>query len=121
MGRFFDFAAQSGGTIFDLAADEPVVTITGMHFNRSAGTQFELRDGTVVTFPVVSTYRPQAVMMAQDATGRVLAHFRLVRRDVRQICEIVVPPGSLSGDDLLIVLGFGGSMIRQYFDTPGGG
>jgi hypothetical protein len=103
----------------DLDSGQEVVAVAGRHFDRKASTVLTLADGTAVSLPVWGSRRSKAVMVAQDQGATTLASFRLTGTRRAAVCEIVVPPTSLQGDDLLIVLALGGCLLRTYFVKPG--
>ncbi len=107
--------------IVAMETDEVVADVTGVHFNRKATTELAFADGRVVSFPVSGTRKSEAVMVAEQTPAQPIAHLRLVRAGLGRTCQIVVSPHSLSGDDLALLLLFGGWIFRNYFLRPTGG
>ena len=120
--QVYESPMQSESTILVQAdTDEVVAETSGHHSYQENTTVLALRRGPTVSYPVLGAGIDDCVMVAQDSEAHALAYFRMIREQVGRSCEIVVPPGLLGGDDLVLVLLLGGTIFRKYFQRPGGG
>ena len=110
-----------------------VLTWTGRHFNRHAGTVLRV-GGSDDEFPVCG-HELQSVMTAVEVggSGRPLARFRLSRsprptgNDPNKVLrpssavEVVVGTEGLSTPHIEWIVTLASSWMRSYFGRPGGG
>lgn len=112
--------------LVDTATEGSVVTITGGHFNFSAGTTAVLADGRTLTFPVWGNRLRNAVMHAMDSrSAQPVVRFRIDRARIggrtRFVCDAVLEPNERLTRELAWVIRMAPGMMRQYFSKPGGG
>jgi hypothetical protein len=110
---------RESGNLVQIETDEVVAEISGRHYIGEATTVLALRGGPTVAYPVWGTAKNGSVMVAEDSAGHSLAYFRWIRETLGWSGEIVVPPASLGGDDLALILLYGGSLFPGYFKKPG--
>jgi hypothetical protein len=116
---------QSRGTpstVTDLDTGRAVAEISGRNFNRRATLQLTVAHGPVVRFPVAGKRKGASLLVATTSDGTSVAYLRWTRPHWWWYrCEIAVPPGSLSRDDLGLVMLIGARAYWWYFKRPGGG
>jgi hypothetical protein len=110
-----------------VATGATVLAVAGTHFELKAGSRFILADRRVLTFPVEGTDRSNAVMRAQDQSGKTLLHFRAVQLDQdpfrhfsqRSAVEVAVSPDEHITLQLLWVMGRSFAYLFDYFQFQG--
>jgi hypothetical protein len=105
----------------------PILSTGGRNFDRSAGAYIRLPGGRWLSFPVCGGSRRGAIMTAVDQAGRKVAVYRMVR-GARGLplplqVEIIIHPGQVITDEVLLILAVSAPWLRSYFERPneGGG
>jgi DivIVA domain-containing protein len=102
-------------------ADEtglPVLYTTGSNFRYRAAAAISFPDGRWLRFLVRGT-EANAIMTAVDQAGNRTARYRNARNGRKRVTEIIVHPGMMLSDELVVALAISAGWLTEYFSLGG--
>ena len=103
----------------------PILYVSGESYNGQADVRITFPDQRWLRFPIRGTGPQDAFMTAIDQAGNKVARFRVTRatrfNQVLAGVEIVVHPGQMLTDELVLAIAISPACLHHYFLTPAGG